>query len=124
LPEIIKRRRFSRSALLKMLLRARPKLAKLESVCRPRLEKLSDRRGERWIGAFFFLCTLFLVNPIPVPFSHLPLAFALVILALGFVERDGVVIIVGTIASLIGVVINISLVGSAVMLGAKLFHSV
>jgi hypothetical protein len=40
------------------------------------------------------------------------------------VERDGVVIIVGTIASLIGVVINISLVGSAVMLGAKLFHSV
>jgi hypothetical protein len=124
LPEIIKRRRFSRSALLKMLLRARPKLATLESVCRPRLEKLSDRRGERWIGAFFFLCTLFLVNPIPVPFSHLPLAFALVILALGFVERDGVVIIGGTIASLIGVVINISLVGSAVMLGAKLFHSV
>jgi hypothetical protein len=124
LPDIIRRRRFSRPGLLKMLNHARPRLARLESVCRPRLSRLSDRRGERWIGAFFCLCTLFLVNPIPVPFSHLPLAVALVILALGFVERDGVVIIVGTIAALIGIVINISLVGSAVLLGAKLFHSV
>jgi hypothetical protein len=124
LPGIIRRRRFSRPALLQMLNRARPKLARLEAVCRPRLSRLSDRRGERWIAGFFFFCTLFLVNPIPVPFSHLPLAFAMTILALGFVERDGIVIIVGTIAALIGIVINVSLVGSAVMLGAKLFHSV
>ncbi len=124
LPGVIRRRRFSRPALLKMLVHARPRLARLESVCRPRLSRLSDRRGERWIAAFFFLCTLFLVNPIPVPFSHLPLAFALVILALGFVERDGIVIIAGTFAALIGIVINVSLVGSAVVLGAKLFHFV
>ncbi len=124
LPAIIRRRRFSRLSLLKMLNQARPKLARLESVCRPRLARLSDRRGERWLAGFFFLCTLFLVNPIPVPFSHLPLAIAMVVLAFGFVECDGIVIIAGLIACLAGIVINVSLVGSAVLLGAKLFHSV
>ncbi len=124
LPEIIKRRRFSRPALLAMLRGAQPKLARLEAVCRPRLHRLSGPRGERWIGAFFCFCTLFLVNPIPVPFSHLPLAIALVILALGLVERDGIVIIAGLIASVAGIVINVSLVGSALVLGTRLFHSV
>jgi hypothetical protein len=122
LPPILRRRRFSRPALLGMLERARPQLARLEAVCRPRLPRLSDHKGERWIGAFFCFCTLFLVNPIPVPFSHLPLAIGLVILALGLVERDGIVIIGGLIASVAGIVINVSLVGSAVVLGTRLFH--
>ncbi len=122
LPGFIRRRQFSRVAVLNMLSRARPSLARLESVCRPRLAQLSGRRGERWVAAFFFFCTLFLVNPIPVPFCHLPLAFALVILALGLVERDGAVILAGIAASLAGIVINVSLIGSAVLLGAKVFH--
>ena len=122
LPDALRRRRFSRPALLAMLERARPRLKRLEAVCRPRLERLSDHRGERWIGAFFCFCTLFLVNPIPVPFSHLPLAIGLVVLALGLVERDGIVIIGGLIASVVGIVINISLVSSAVVLGTRLFH--
>jgi hypothetical protein len=122
LPNFIRKRRFSRDALLKTLKRIRPALAKLESVCRPRLLRMTDRIGERWLGVFYLICGIVLFNPIPIPFSHNPLAIALSIVALGFVERDGYVIIGGAIGALAGIVINISLTGGALLLGLKLLH--
>jgi hypothetical protein len=122
LPNFIRKRSVARDGLLKTLKRIRPAMAKLESVCRPRLLKMTDRRGERWLGVFYFLCTVVLCNPIPIPFSHNPLALALSVVALGFVERDGYVIIAGAIGSLGGIAINISLTGGALLLGLKLLH--
>lgn len=122
LPNFIRKRSVARDGLLKTIQRIRPAMAKLESVCRPRLLRMTDRDGERWLGVFYFLCTVVLCNPIPIPFSHNPLAIALSIVALGFVERDGYVIIAGAIGSLIGIAINISLTGGALLLGLKLFH--
>jgi hypothetical protein len=122
MPEFIRRRRFSRNALLGVLRRVRPALARLESICRPRMLRLTERKGECRLGAFFFLCTIVLVNPIPIPFSHLPLAIALVVLSLGYVERDGIVIVSGIAASLIGIVINISMLGGVFVLIAKFLH--
>jgi hypothetical protein len=119
MPGFVRRRRFSRNALLKVLRRVRPALAWLEDVCRPRLLRLTERRGERRLGVFFFICTVVLVNPIPIPFSHLPLAMALVILSLGYIERDGIIIIAGIIAALIGIAINISMLGGVFVLIAK-----
>jgi hypothetical protein len=124
LPGFIRRRRVARDGLLKTLKRIRPALAKLESVCRPRLLRMTDRVGERWLGVFYLLCTIVLFNPIPIPFSHNPLAIALSIVALGFVERDGYVIIGGAIGALAGIAINISLTGGALLLGLKLLHLV
>jgi hypothetical protein len=124
LPGFVRKRRFSRDALLKTLKRIRPALAKLESVCRPRLLRMTDRRGERWLGAYYLACCIVLSNPIPIPFSHNPLAIALSVVALGFVERDGYVIIGGAIAAIGGIVINISLTGGALLLGLKLLHLV
>jgi hypothetical protein len=122
LPGFVRRRRFSRSALLIVLRKVRPTLARLENICRPRLTSLSDGVGQRWIGAFFFLCALVLTNPVPIPFSHLPLALALAVLSLGFVERDGVIMIGAMLAALAGVAINISLTGGALVLGIKFLH--
>jgi hypothetical protein len=122
LPGFVRRRRFSRSALLVVLRKVRPTLARLESICRPRLTALSDGLGQRWIGAFFFLCALVLTNPVPIPFSHLPLALALAVLSLGFVERDGVIMIGAMLAALAGVAINISLTGGVLVLGIKFLH--
>jgi len=122
LPGFVRRRRFSRSALLVVLRKVRPTLARLESICRPRLTALSDGVGQRWIGAFFFLCALVLTNPVPIPFSHLPLALALAVLSLGFVERDGVIMIGAMLAALAGVAINISLTGGVLVLGIKFLH--
>jgi len=122
LPGFIRKRRFSRDALLKTLTRIRPALAKLESVCRPRLLRMTDRRGERWLGVYYLICCIVLTNPIPIPFSHNPLAIALSVVALGFVERDGYVIIAGAVGAVAGIVINISLTGAAILVGLKFLH--
>ena len=122
MPDFVRRRRFSRNALLGVLRRVRPALAWLEGICRPRMLRLTERKGECRLGVFFFLCTIVLVNPIPIPFSHLPLAMAMVVLSLGYVERDGIVIIAGIIGALIGTAINISMLGGVFVLIAKLFH--
>ena len=119
LPGFIRRRRFSRGALLSLLRRVRPALAQLEQVCRPRILVMTERRGERWLGAFIFVCSIVLMNPIPIPFSHLPLGIALAVLSLGFVERDGIVLVGGLIGAILGVALNLSLTGSLLLLGFK-----
>lgn len=121
-PVFIRRRRVSRQLLLAILRRVQPPLRWLEDICRPRLLPLTSQRGEKWIGAFVFLCALVLLNPIPIPFSHLPLAIALVILLLGFVERDGAVVIAGGIGAVLGIIFNISLMGGIFVLGKKLLN--
>lgn len=119
LPRFVRRRTFPRASLLSLLRRVRPTLAALENVCRPRWLALTDRRGERWLGAYIFFCAIVLINPVPIPFSHLPLGFALAILSLGYVERDGYVILGGVIAALIGMVLNLSLTGGLLVLGFR-----
>jgi hypothetical protein len=122
LPGFVRRRRFSRQALLGVLRKIKPTLSRLEDICRPRLHRMSDQVGQRWVGAFFFLCAIVLTNPVPIPFSHLPLAIALVILSLGFVERDGLVMIAGALGAIAGVAINLSLTGGILILGFKALH--
>lgn len=121
-PEIIRRRRVPRDGMLMVLRRVRPILRRLERVCTPRLLPMTEGLGERWLGAFIFLCALVLANPIPIPFSHLPLAFAMVILSLGYIERDGYVLIAGGLGALFGIAFNISLMGSVFVALRKLLN--
>jgi hypothetical protein len=122
LPGFARRHRFDRDGLLAILRKIRPRLAMLESVCRPRLLRMTDRHGERWVGVFYFLCAIVLCNPIPIPFSHIPLAIAMTAFALGFVERDGYILIGSAVGALAGIAINLSMTGGALLLGLKLLH--
>ena len=88
------------------------------------LLRMTDRKGERWLGIYYLICCIVLSNPIPIPFSHNPLAIALSVVALGFVARDGYVIIAGALGAVAGIAINISLTGGALLLGLKLLHLV
>lgn len=123
MPEFIRRRRFSRDHLLSLLHKVKPALARIERICRPRLLRLTTGRGERAVGVFFFLCALVVMNPIPIPFSHLPLGIALAVLALGYVERDGVVVILGLLGAIFGVALNLSLTGGLFAVAFHYLHS-
>lgn len=122
LPQIIRKRGFARDGLLSILHKIHPYLARLESICRPRLLRMTDRHGERWVGVFYFLCAIVLCNPIPIPFSHLPLGIAMTAFALGFVERDGYILIGAALGAIAGAAINISMTGGAFVLGLKLLN--
>jgi hypothetical protein len=119
LPGFVRRRKVSHQLLLSIVRRVRPALKRLEDICRPRLMPLTGARGERFLGGFIFLCALVLLNPIPIPFSHIPLAVALVVVSLGYVERDGYIVIAGGIGALFGIIFNISLMGGVLVLAKK-----
>lgn len=107
----VPRRRF-KAAVLRM----KPALGRIERLVRPRLLWLFSRRNERLIGAVLFAvaCALF----IPLPGSGFIPATALLISAIGLVERDGALLIGGLVLGLVSIVVTIA-VGGAVLAGIE-----
>lgn len=94
LPKLIAQRSMSRRDFGELVNRAEPWLARAERMLRPRLSPLVHVSAQRAIGAMCLVMSVILVMPIPLG-NMLP-AFAICLLALGIMERDGVWIIAGT----------------------------
>jgi hypothetical protein len=99
LPGFVRRWSIPRTRFRHLLARAQPFLARLERYCRPRWPALATRSVERGLGLLFL--ALGLAITLPVPLTGPPLALATVLLALGMLERDGPVLLAGTIATLV-----------------------
>jgi hypothetical protein len=93
LPGILLRLGAEREVVARALDRSLPMLRRTERWLKPRLAFLSSSPAERLVGAVcLFLCVVLVL---PVPFLGWFPAFALVALALGLVERDGIMLLVG-----------------------------
>lgn len=97
LPGFVRRWSFPRARCQHLLTRAQPFLARLERYCRPRWPALTSRRVERGLGLLFLVAGLAIAQPIPL--TGAPPAVAVVLLALGILERDGLVILAGAIVA-------------------------
>jgi hypothetical protein len=95
---------FSRARVAGVLAYARPMLERLEAVMRPR----RPMAGDRLTGAICLV--LALVLALPIPLGNAPVAWALILVALGAVERDGVATAVGMAAGAAAVAWNVLLV--------------
>ena len=95
LPGWLKQRSVGRAEFARVAGKAVPYLEKLERFLRTRYRFLTDRGAERLVGAACLILALFLLPPLPIPFSNLPFAFSIVILALSIIERDGLLTMVG-----------------------------
>ena len=82
-----------RPALVKLLRRVLPLLARVETVVRPRLRFLTGKIGACVVGVACTLVAVTLVLPIPLA-SVVP-AFALAAFSLGLTRKDGVFVLVG-----------------------------
>jgi hypothetical protein len=96
-----------------MITRAMPYLVKIEKVLRPRVPALSSYMAERILGAVFV--GLAVVVSLPIPLGNQPPAVAIALVSLGLIERDGLFIILGLVASVIAVAIaaGVVLAGTA-----------
>lgn len=96
LPQFIMSRRLS-GARSCQLLRAGIKVArKLERVARPRLAFLhAGPAMPRLIGLGIVVASLGLMLPLPIPFSNSIPAWAVVLLAIGSMEQDGLLVLLG-----------------------------
>lgn len=114
-PRFVARRTVSRRALAAMLRGARDPFGRARRLSRPRLPALCTRAVERPVSALCVLLSLVIL--LPIPFGNMPPAWALCIIALGWLRRDGLWVgigaAVGVAALALAAQVGLALVGVA-----------
>jgi hypothetical protein len=97
LPHFIARRGLATATFHTMVERANPWIKRAERLLRHRMLFLTGGVGQRAIGVLCLLLSLVLM--LPVPFGNLMPSLAICVLSLGLLERDGVWVIAGVVAT-------------------------
>lgn len=100
LPRFLTKRSFSRPSLVASMEKFAPRIEAIERIASPRLMFLTGRIGTFLIGLVVLFMALVLILPLP-PGGNFPPALACFVLGMGLAERDGVMVLVGLIASAI-----------------------
>lgn len=118
LPGFLARRSISRHSFARFASRATALLARASRFLRPRLGLFVQPLPERLIGGFCLMLALVLL--LPIPFANSTPALAICLFGLGLLERDGVWILSGMVAS-IGAVLLAVWLGSTLIQAAVAF---
>jgi hypothetical protein len=94
---------FSRQGFAAIVTRALPHLERAERLLRPRLTFLVSWTGERLIGIAILI--LALVLTLPIPFANWLPAFAIAMIGLAIVEKDGVAVLAGLTVGVVSLVV-------------------
>jgi hypothetical protein len=114
LPRAIADKSVRRADLQRIVERWGPHLERLEKVCKPRWPIVTDTVGKILIG--FVLFALGFIMILPIPFlGNMPPGFAATVIAIGMAERDGVVVLLGTLASAAAIAIASVATGAAIV---------
>jgi len=97
LPRAISGRTFRKQRLVLLLGRAIPILRRLERFIRPRWQ-MPPAVTKRVVGGAVLLLSLLLFAPIPL--SNVPPALVIILLALGYLEEDGLLLCIALAAAL------------------------
>lgn len=108
LPARLRRVSFRRERVQSALERIRPLMDWVERRLRPRHLALTSTRAEPILGLFCLGLALLLA--LPVPLGNAPVAWALLIIALGLLERDGLYTTVGLVVGFLGLAWNTLLI--------------
>jgi hypothetical protein len=106
LPEVLLRRSVPRKALAGAINGILPLLERAEAGAKTRWKWASSKPAQRFLGVFVMLMAAIIA--LPIPFTNMPCAISIFILALGLAERDGALIALGIILGLI----TIALIGA------------
>jgi hypothetical protein len=98
--------------------RALPLIRRVEAWLRPRPSWLTEAVGERLIGIAVVLLSIVLA--LPIPFGNVPIAWALVVLALGLMEEDSRALSLGLGFGILAVAWNAALVAGGALAIAEL----
>lgn len=95
LPRRLGARTVSRDALENLARRAEPWLTRIEAVSRPRLVSLTRRPLDQVVGLALVLFSASIL--VPLPGTNTVPGIGVVIVAMGLLQRDGVLVILGTL---------------------------
>ncbi len=103
LPARLAQRSISRSEFLAFIERALPTLRRLERFVRPRIGWMAGDWAMAPVGATCLM--LAVIITLPVPLGHMLPGTAISVLALGLLERDGIVIGLGLATAVVALII-------------------
>lgn len=103
LPGVLRRRSLARGTFESLVERIEPRLARVETMVRPRLLPLTSTLGTRAIGAVGLILAAIVF--LPVPFGNSLPGLALVLMAVGLLGRDGLAVVVGGLIGVAGLVV-------------------
>jgi hypothetical protein len=95
LPEKLGARRVTTSSLDTLASRAGPWLRRIEAISRPRLAALTRPPFDRVLGLALVLFSASIL--VPLPGTNTVPGFAVVVIAMGLLQRDGILVVLGTI---------------------------
>ena len=114
LPSAIADKSVARADLQRVVARVAPYLERLERICKPRLPIVTEPAGKILIGLVIFVLGVIMILPIPF-LGNMPPGFAASVIAIGMTERDGLVVLTGTIVSLMAIALASVATGSLVL---------
>lgn len=98
LPKRVLARTIAAEDLRKVVRGGLPVIGRMEKVLKPRLPLLTGPMAERMVGILIALLGVMLASPIP--FTNIPISFAILFLALGLIEQDGLMTSIGIIGGI------------------------
>lgn len=104
LPGILSKRTFPRKVLVGAFEGLAPRLAWLERLMKPRLLFMTGKLGTILIGVVVLIMAVVLILPLP-PGGNFPPALACAVLGMGLVQRDGVVVLLGLVGSIVAMAV-------------------
>lgn len=105
LPQWLKNKNLETQHLKKLFRYAIPYLQKTEKFIKPRYPFFSKKVMEVFVG--FLIAWLSILLMLPIPFSNMLFGALIALLAIGLIEKDGLVLFLGLILSSITVVLYI-----------------
>ena len=121
LPTALTRRSIRRERLLAFVERVAPLLRRCESLAKPRLPALTNKGSERVLG--FYILFLALMVCVPLPMTNAGPALAVVIIAVGLIEKDGLFVAAGILFGILAVAFMVAFWSGAYLGAQALFGS-
>ncbi len=101
LPSIIQKQKINQKKMLRFTEEVAPWLVRIEEYVKPRWEPISGANYRRVIG--LLICILAVVAVLPLPFINFLPNFAIIFLALGIIERDGLFLLMGSAIAVLAI---------------------
>lgn len=112
LPKKVAQKEFKTKTYAKLTEKAMPWMQRLEALSKPRLSFLTHGWAERIIGGWMAILAISVCVPLPGT-NTLP-SIAIAIIAVGMIEKDGLLVLAGALAGLAAVIVIYSLFGAAI----------
>ncbi len=118
LPQAMRKRSFARATFLDMSRRAKRYLGWAEALSQPRFSFLTRGVFERLFGVLMvvFCCSI----AVPLPMTNTVPGFAVALMSIGFIERDGLMVIAGSVLGTLWVSFLLAIVIALFVFGIDL----